>query len=61
MDESSLTRQSEAKIMSKTGKASKVAALDHRLLADSELDAVSGGFVPTSVDVGNLKVTEQRS
>jgi hypothetical protein len=30
---------------------------DHRPLADSELDAVTGGYVPTSVDVGNLKLT----
>jgi hypothetical protein len=33
------------KIMSKTDDTSKVAALkDHRPLADSELDAVSGGY-----------------
>jgi hypothetical protein len=30
---------------------------DLRTLADRELDAVTGGYVPTSVDVGNLKLT----
>jgi hypothetical protein len=42
--------------MSKTNDTSSPAALeDYRPLADSELDAVTGGYVPTSVDVGNLK------
>jgi hypothetical protein len=36
------------KIMSKTNDTSKPAVLeDHRPLADSELDAVSGGTTPT--------------
>jgi hypothetical protein len=38
------------KIMSKTANASKVAALeDHRPLADSELDAVSGASLIATV------------
>ena len=42
-------------------KSNDVPTLDHRPLADSELDAVTGGYVPSSFDVGNLKVTEKRS
>ena len=41
------------KIMSKSNDTSKVATLeDHRTLADSELDAVSGGVIKA---MGNLK------
>jgi hypothetical protein len=49
--------------MSKTNDTSKVAALeDHRTLADSELDAVTGGifreptYHPAKVTVPDIKV-----
>jgi hypothetical protein len=30
---------------------------DHRPLADSELDAIAGGYEPAAVELGDLKVT----
>jgi hypothetical protein len=44
------------KIVYSSNDTANLAALEyHATLADSELDAVTGGYVPTSVDVGNLK------
>jgi hypothetical protein len=44
--------------MSKSNDTSKLdhAKLENRVLADSELDAVTGGIHPAKVDLGSLKV-----
>jgi len=49
-------------MMGKTNDTSRCALLeDHRPLADSELDAVSGGRIPTihpaKVELGSVKIT----
>ncbi len=45
--------------MSKSNDTSKLdhAKLENRALADSELDAVTGGYVPTAVEQGDIKLT----
>ena len=47
------------KNMSKTDDTSKLdhIKLENRVLADSELDAVTGGYVPTAVEQGDIKLT----
>jgi len=52
----------EMVMTSKTNDTSNIATLkDHSLLADSELDAVSGGRIPTihpaKVELGSVKIT----
>jgi hypothetical protein len=41
--------------MSKTNDG--LSANDHRMLAESELNPVTGGYVPTAVELGDLKMT----
>ena len=45
--------------MSKSNDTSKVdhAKLENSTLADSELAAVTGGYVPTAVEQGDIKLT----
>jgi hypothetical protein len=45
--------------MRKTNDTSRLgdAKLENRVLADSELDAVTGGYVPTAVEQGDIKLT----
>jgi hypothetical protein len=48
------------KIMRKTNDTSdfgRVTLEDHGILADSELAAVTGGYVPTAVEQGDMKIT----
>ena len=46
--------------MSKSNDSSKLGRAtleDHGTLADSELDAVTGGYVPTAVEQGDITIT----
>jgi hypothetical protein len=59
LDPERLPRRYGEKIMSKSNDTSKLgdAKLENRVLAESELDAVTGGYVPTAVEQGDIKLT----